>query len=644
MANRSPAAKRRAASPVSRRDGSTPTSPVHSASKASRSSQAGGFGLFLLLLAAMPFGDERNGGDDALDSGDCPKGSRPSLASASNLRYAASFEDMLRAGSRLLDFDNDFDDDENDDNNDCDSDLTDEERRRRRKLRKMQKKQQEQQQMLVRTGPNSVFGSLVQGLGDKTVSTFASEESTEGMDRDDSRSEVLSHYTDEVSSSFCSDALLNHPIHTLSDLSRECLSMAMGYLPLRDVNRCRSVSSSFNWAALTDVPSPLPGSLFMRFENTHRGGSFSTPPSRQVLKWICNFCNTQNNVNFNTCRSCGGGNADCLGVRKVFLGQLRKERTTELVDWLLNRLFPEMKPLHIENHTGKDNRGKGCAWVYVTSAEDEAKILSLNKRMFVDVDDDGKEGVWFCEDSYAKELNAMATDRAYKPKRPIVLPRQPLTAEKPGAKPSPPSKGHNASPTSGYSTHWTNSSGGADVKERPSPDASAQELYEKYTPASTEQPPAAASKPSAAKKGAKKNIIPPAPRQQQQREMQSQSSAYRSDQQYQYQPNSINVFDYPYTAEELYNAQYGGASSQPQQQQYNDQQQQQHYSHNPYGFNPVQMPSSDQEDEFADAATYQFVDMNRMQARYNDNTFQQQQQQRYQQYSYYYQQQNGEMM
>lgn len=227
---------------------------------------------------------------------------------------------------------------------------------------------------------------------------------------------------------------------SFGNLDNSILKTIVSYLPIRDVAVCRSVSPKMHEVTQLVMPSPLPGSVFIRFENdTHRGKRFDHCPSRQVLRWTCGVCSTMNTVNVTNCRQCQACYLEGHGVRRVFFGQLRKERTAELVDWIIATVCPEVEVFHVENHTnGPDGRGKGCAWVYVTNPYDEQRLLSLNKRMFVDVDDDRREGVWYCSPDHIEDLGNMASSRAYKPNRPIVLARQPLVVERPQMKASPP--------------------------------------------------------------------------------------------------------------------------------------------------------------------------------------------------------------
>jgi hypothetical protein len=219
----------------------------------------------------------------------------------------------------------------------------------------------------------------------------------------------------------------------LSQLPTDVLSNIASFLPLKDITDLRAVSHRLSAAVEPVVSVEHSGLVFLRFGRTNRGTSYATPPAKSLLRWTCGYCSTMNPFGPTTCRECGGGNVNCVGLRRVFVGQLRKERTAELLDWILASIFPEVRPFHIENHTSsKLQRGKGCAWVYVKSEEDEAKVLSLNKRLFVDIDNAGYEGVWFATSEKAMaEVEQMAELRGYKHQRPTVLPRQRIVCEQP---------------------------------------------------------------------------------------------------------------------------------------------------------------------------------------------------------------------
>ena len=104
--------------------------------------------------------------------------------------------------------------------------------------------------------------------------------------------------------------------------------------------------------------------------------------------------------------------------------------------WLIRELCPEATVLHVESHTNGNGREKGCAWVYVNDHVSEEALLSLHKRVFMDINDAGEEGAWVATSSpdAIEELAALSTQHAYVAFRPTQLPRQPLVVERPQGK------------------------------------------------------------------------------------------------------------------------------------------------------------------------------------------------------------------
>ena len=217
-------------------------------------------------------------------------------------------------------------------------------------------------------------------------------------------------------------------------LPREVMKTAISFLPFADILSCREVSSDFHQAASAVVWSPMPGALFLRFpHDSHRGRKFTEDPPHDALRYTCKGCKTHNNVTLARCRRCGERNKDNHTMRRVFMGQLRKVGTTEHLEWLLASLFPTMNPFHIEAHTTKDGRNKGCAWVYVTNASDEDYVLSIDGRLYLD-QLHGIEGVWIVGPSGRVLLNDLAIAQVEQGHRGgSALPRQPVVSELPAS-------------------------------------------------------------------------------------------------------------------------------------------------------------------------------------------------------------------
>jgi hypothetical protein len=228
-----------------------------------------------------------------------------------------------------------------------------------------------------------------------------------------------------------------HLKSSFAHFDNSLLMTIVSYLPIREVTILRTLNSKLFEVAQLVIPVAGPGLVFIRFEwETNRGKRFDyCVPSPGALRWSCGACSTVNRVNATNCRRCQACYLEGHGTRRVFFGQLRKDRTAELVDWIIALVCPQIKLCHVENHTnGVDGRGKGCAWVYVANEYDEQRLLTLNKRMFVDVDDDGREGIWYCSPDFIESLGVMASRRSCFPNRPIVLARQPLVVERPQIK------------------------------------------------------------------------------------------------------------------------------------------------------------------------------------------------------------------
>ena len=99
------------------------------------------------------------------------------------------------------------------------------------------------------------------------------------------------------------------------------------------------------------------------------------------------------------CKSCGESmgqsssiTAECLRcaakslehAHRIYLGQLSTHRTAQVTMWLLGMLVPEVKVLHIDVHTSRGGKSRGCAWVYLESTKDVLRVLSFHHRVLVD--------------------------------------------------------------------------------------------------------------------------------------------------------------------------------------------------------------------------------------------------------------------
>ena len=213
----------------------------------------------------------------------------------------------------------------------------------------------------------------------------------------------------------------------------QVLVEAMRFLPLQDINAARLAAPVLAEAADYVAPQPLghPDMTFVRWEPTAMPVKLTPFRGVNNFPWRCLACQSLTHgpraclschtpINFSACR--------------VFLGQLRKDLTAELTAYMLRSVAPEIEVLHVESHTNpQDGRGRGCAWVYVSTVEEALKVVALHKHIFADIDADGHEGFWFVRNpAMVPFLGRMADVVGATRHRPQVLPRQPMVAELPG--------------------------------------------------------------------------------------------------------------------------------------------------------------------------------------------------------------------
>ena len=210
-------------------------------------------------------------------------------------------------------------------------------------------------------------------------------------------------------------------------LPNNLLAAVVSYLPLSDMSSCRTVTKAFGKAVDAECEQSG-GMIFLRYNGLRNGAQVQ---ARNALRWVCPGCKTSNNVAMAVCRRCGERDYSREPMRRVFFGQLPKERATEAADWLIARMFPDLDVFHIEAHTTKDGRSKGCAWIYLNKGGDEAPLLALNRRVFVDIDANRREGMYIASPSHTNELQDLAANRSRTKNRPSHLPRQPLVVEMP---------------------------------------------------------------------------------------------------------------------------------------------------------------------------------------------------------------------
>ena len=211
----------------------------------------------------------------------------------------------------------------------------------------------------------------------------------------------------------------------------DVLQQVFEWLPLADLSRLRSVSTAMADTVSKKLLTRSAGHLVLPLP-AFKDRIVHLQP-RTALRWICGQCRTHNNISKAHCPRCDfAAPEDRPNVRRLFLGQLRKELTVEYVDWLFALVAPDIIIFHIENHTSKDGRGRGSAWIYVFGCEAEATVTNLSGRVFLDIDDEtGKEQLHVCASDAMSELNQVALHRSCQANRPLVLPRRALAVERP---------------------------------------------------------------------------------------------------------------------------------------------------------------------------------------------------------------------
>jgi hypothetical protein len=250
------------------------------------------------------------------------------------------------------------------------------------------------------------------------------------------------------------------PWHSV-DQAASPLALAIAFLPLKDALSCavsckelsRAVRCAMPVTAngflcipyaapLSDAASPTVSHVCASAVLQKSSNASASPSSKQRGGHKCRECRVGSAGPNSRCAQCLARNPSGDIVR-VFMGQLRRDRTNGFPRFVLNMFFPEMHIPHVESHTGMDNRGKGCAWVHVSNETDAHRLLSISRRLFMDLDKAGQEVVLLCRPTAAaqEELKAFAARCAEDSLRPLQLPRQPILFELPkNPAPATPSK------------------------------------------------------------------------------------------------------------------------------------------------------------------------------------------------------------
>ena len=161
-------------------------------------------------------------------------------------------------------------------------------------------------------------------------------------------------------------------------------------------------------------------------------------PAKGQVPWSCSNCNNSRAFG-HKCQTCHKSRD--ISALRVFMGQLTKEGDVQLIIKMLEVLCPEIDQatslLHIEPHThANTGRGKGCAWVYVSTFDQVLYIVGrLHKRTYPTVNaETGEVGFVAFPDSYTNEQIKDAFDNDVTFLSESVIPlfhRSPITAEVP---------------------------------------------------------------------------------------------------------------------------------------------------------------------------------------------------------------------
>jgi len=180
------------------------------------------------------------------------------------------------------------------------------------------------------------------------------------------------------------------------------LTWVAPFLTLKDLAALRAVSRACNTSTMTVATfSPKMNAVFLRWDSSAPEIVTNRNMLRRTLQWQCEHCSFWNATDRTFC-----GNHQCYQphydsnatAHRLFVGQLRKEQTAHILRWILAMTLSDVDVVHAESHTNpsQGGRGKGCAWLYVRSQSDVVRVMALHQRAYVDVDDEGHEGMWVC--------------------------------------------------------------------------------------------------------------------------------------------------------------------------------------------------------------------------------------------------------
>lgn len=220
-------------------------------------------------------------------------------------------------------------------------------------------------------------------------------------------------------------------------LQEKDLLRVLSFLPWRCVLQLRAVNKQFLRLSLTFVavcrlPRCSKPALFIPCQEDLMANESRVEAELSHARgaFICQECGQSLNAGALSLKQCCQSSA--LGMRRLFVGQLRRDGTVPMIKWLLLTVFglPPSSFISAENHRNKSsNHGKGCAWV-VLQNNAASHVLSYDHRLFFD-NVKGVEGVWLVPEEGKEQLAFVAQARGCAQDRSKHMPRNTLVVEVP---------------------------------------------------------------------------------------------------------------------------------------------------------------------------------------------------------------------
>lgn len=229
------------------------------------------------------------------------------------------------------------------------------------------------------------------------------------------------------------------------------IGLILAFLPWRTALKLRRVSrlwfeQSMNVVAICRMPKTGIPAVFIPcnkdLDATADSDEQIIANNGKSVEWVCDCCGYFNHERRILCgnRNCQNASPAHRSSTRVFLGQLRREGTVSMIRWLFNDVLGASDALSdIENHRHKvTNRGKGCAWVYVSDNNVADELLGLHRRSFFDTFE-GVEGMWIVRPTHTEDLETEIKSRGFSMTHERHMPRSAFVAELPVVQPQVPS-------------------------------------------------------------------------------------------------------------------------------------------------------------------------------------------------------------